>query len=391
MKLHQIQSALKQTGAADGWLFSDFHHRDPLGGRVLGLDPAKICKRRWFYFVPAVGAPQKLVHAIEQFVLDDLPGKKCVYRGHVELREKLQALLQGARSVAMQYSPMGHVPMVSLIDAGTVELVRSLGVEVRSSADLIARIHSIVSTRGFKLHAEAGLKVQAIKDAAFKKIFDAVASGRKLDEFALQQFIVERFAQANLVSDAPPIVAVDDHAADPHFEVSKKNPRAFKKHSRILLDMWAKVNAPGAIYYDITWCGYAGAKPPARYAKLFEHVTRARDAALDFVRDGLAAGRTVRGWEIDKACRDVIAAQGLEPHFLHRTGHSIDSDVHGSGANIDGLETLDDRAILPSTCFSIEPGIYLDGIGVRTEISVCIDAKNRVKVIGDMQRELMLP
>ena len=153
--------------------------------------------------------------------------------------------------------------------------------------------------------------------------------------------------------------------------------------------MWAKVNAPGAIYYDITWCGYAGAKPPARYAKLFELVTRARDAALDFVRDGLAAGRTVRGWEIDKACRDVIAAQGLEPHFLHRTGHSIDSDVHGSGANIDGLETLDDRAILPSTCFSIEPGIYLDGIGVRTEISVCIDAKNRVKVIGDMQREFV--
>ena len=391
MKLKQIQSALKQTGSADGWLFSDFHHRDPLGGRVLGLDPGKICKRRWFYFVPASGAPWKLVHAIEQFVLDGLPGKKWVYRGHAELREKLQELLRGARGVAMQYSPLGRVPMVSLIDAGTVELVRSLGVEVRSSADLIARIHSTVSARGFKLHAEAGRKVQAVKDAAFKKIFDAIARGRKLDEYALQQFIAGRFAAENLICDAPPIVAIDEHAADPHFEVSKKSPRVFKKNSRILLDMWAKVNAPGAIYYDITWCGYAGATPPARYAKLFELVTRARDAALDFVRDGLAAGRTVRGWEVDKACRDVIAAQGLEPHFLHRTGHSIDTDVHGSGANIDGLETLDDRAILPATCFSIEPGIYLDGIGVRTEVSVCVDAKNRVKVIGEIQRELVLP
>ena len=187
-----------------------------------------------------------------------------------------------------------------------------------------------------------------------------------------------------------PIVAANEHAADPHFEPARESSHVFKENDRVLLDIWAKVNAPGAIYYDITWCGYAGEKPPAEYARLFALAVQARDAAIDFARNSLASGKTVRGWEIDKACRDVIAAQNLEPYFLHRTGHSIDTSCHGEGANIDGLETQDDRAILPSTCFSIEPGIYKSGIGVRTEVSVCVDAKKRVRIFGDVQKELVL-
>ncbi len=391
MNLNQIQTALSAADL-DGWLFYDFHNRDHIGYRVLGLDFKKPCSRRWFCFVPRAGKPIKLVHSIEPRMLATVPGTTIVYRGHVELHAALCALLKGVRRVAMQYSPNASVPTNSLTDAGTVELIRSLGVDVASSAELVARIYSTIDAHGFALHEEAGRKVQAIKNEAFAKIFDAIRRGRKLDEWTLQRHILARFAEENLVCGASaPIVAANSHAADPHFEPTQKNARVFKKNDRILLDIWAKINAPGAIYYDITWCGYAGTKPPASYVKLFALAMQARDAAVDFARQSLDAGRTVRGWEIDKACRDVIATAGLERYFLHRTGHSIDTSVHGEGANIDGLETQDDRAILPSTCFSVEPGIYKAGVGVRTEVSVCVDAKNRVQIVGDIQTELVTP
>ncbi|HLX60240.1 MAG TPA: M24 family metallopeptidase [Planctomycetota bacterium] len=389
MNLKKIQSALTKLDL-DGWLFYDFHNRDHIAYRVLGLDFNKPCSRRWFCFVPRAGKPIKLVHAIEPRVLDSVSGKKIVYRGNVELHGGLREMLSGAGKVAMQYSPNASVPTNSLVDAGTVELVRALGVEVVSSAELVARIYSTLDAHGFALHAQAGNKVQGIKDEAFALIFNAIRKGKKLDEFSLQQHILKRFAQENLTSGlSAPIVAANDHAADPHFEPTSENSRVFKKNDRILLDIWAKVNAPGAIYYDITWCGYAGANPPAAYVKQFDLAMRARDEAIDFVRKALAEGKTVRGWEVDKACRDVIAAEGLEQYFLHRTGHSIDTSVHGDGANIDSLETQDDRAILPNTCFSIEPGIYKNGIGVRTEVSVCVDGKKRVTIFGDVQRELV--
>ena len=391
MNLKQIQSALALTDS-DGWLFYDFHNRDHIGYRVLGLDFKKPCSRRWFCYVPRTGKPLKLVHAIEPKMLATVPGATTVYRGHVDLHAALREMLKGARRVAMQYSPMGNVPTISLTDAGTVELIRSYGVEVVSSAELVARTYSTIDARGFELHQEAGRKVQAIKNDAFKKIFDAIKKGKKLDEYSLQQQIMERFVTENLTSGLHgPIIAANAHAADPHFEPTKKNSQVFKKNDRILLDIWAKVNVPGAIYYDITWCGYAGEKPPALYVKRFDIAMQARDAAIQFASDSLAAGRTVRGWEVDQACRNVIAAQGLEPFFRHRTGHSIDASVHGEGANIDGLETKDDRSILPNTCFSIEPGIYKAGIGVRTEVSVCVDAKKRVSVFGDIQTALVTP
>lgn len=391
MNLKLIQKALAEIDA-DGWLFYDFHNRDHIAYRVLGLDFKKPCSRRWFCYVPRVGKAVKLVHSIEPRVLAGVPGDSIIYRGRVELQAGLKSMLRNVGRVAMQYSPMGKVPTISLVDAGTIELVRSMGVEVVSSANLVARIYSTIDTQGFTSHQEAGLRVQAIKNEAFSKIFEAVKRGRKLDEYTLQQHILKRFSELNLTCGASaPIVAVNDHAADPHFEPRPENSRVFKKDDRILLDIWAKLKTPGAIYYDITWCSYAGVKPPAAYTKFFTIVTRARDAAVQFATAALEGGRTIRGWEVDKACRDVIAAEGLEPYFLHRTGHSIDTSVHGEGANIDGLETEDDRAILPSTCFSIEPGIYKSGIGVRTEVSVCVDAKKRVRVFGDIQKELVTP
>ncbi len=389
MNLKHIQSALV-TQNVDGWLFYDFHNRDHIGYRVLGLDFKKHCSRRWFCYVPRVGKPIKLVHVIEPKMLATVPGSTIIYRGHVELLAGLKTMLKGVKCVAMQYSPLANVPTISLTDCGTVELIRSLGVEVASSAELVARIYSTIDARGFALHEEAGVKVQAIKNDAFKQIFTAIKRGKKLDEFSLQQQIMKRFAAENLTSGSSgPIIATNDHAAEPHFEPTQKNSRVFKKGDRILLDIWAKVNAPGGIYYDITWCGYAGEKPPATYARNFSIVVQARDAAIQFATHSLAAGKTLRGWEIDKACRDVIAAQNLEPYFRHRTGHSIDTSVHGEGTNIDGLETKDERTILPNTCFSVEPGIYKNGIGVRTEVSVCVDAKSRCKVFGDIQRELV--
>jgi Xaa-Pro aminopeptidase len=290
----------------------------------------------------------------------------------------------------MNYSPNNNIPSVSLVDAGTVELVRSLGVEVLSSADLVAAIHSTIDARGLALHQKAGTKIQAIKDEAFELIFRAVKKGKALSEYAVQQHIMKRFAEEKITSGSHgPIVAANAHAADPHFEPPQKGSSNFKRGDRILLDIWGKSDEPDGIYYDITWCGIAAEKPVPKYAELFALAVQARDAALEFVREGLAAGKTVRGYEVDQVCRGVIAKGGYERYFSHRTGHSIGTEVHGEGANIDSIETLDDREILPNTIFSIEPGIYVDSIGVRTEISVCVGAKQDVHVYGPIQSELI--
>jgi Xaa-Pro dipeptidase len=390
VQLERIQQALRERKLG-GWLLCDFHNRDHLAYRVLGLDPAKMTTRRWFYFIPAKGEPRKLVHTVEKGKLDTLPGRKQAFLSWEELHASLRRMLGTPRKIAMQYSPKNNIPYVSMVDAGVVELVRSFGHKVVSSADLVQMFEALIPESGYRLHREAGAAVDRVRAEAFAKIGEAMRSGRTLTEYELQQFIMKRFGENGLVTTDPPIVGTNEHPADPHFESTPQNARPFRAGDTVLLDMWAKRNVPGAIYYDITWVGFIGERPPGTYVKIFTAVRDARDAAITFVKDRFAAGRGCAGWEVDDVSRAVVKKAGFARYFVHRTGHSIGEEVHGNGVNIDNLETKDERRLMPGCCFSIEPGIYLEGeMAVRTEINMFIRHDGVAEVTGEVQRELVL-
>jgi len=390
MELQAIQGAL-DAARLDGWLFCDFHHRDKLAISILGLDSG-MTTRRWFYFVPPQGNPIKLVHKVEPRKLDALPGETRFYLAHTELREGLREILTGKRRVAMQYSPMNNIPYVAIVDAGTIELVRSFDVEVVSSADLVQRFEAVTGEEGFASHCDAGDAVQKVKDDAFRGMDEALRKAQHISEYDVREFILAGFESAGLTANGDiPIVAFNEHAADPHFEPTKQNAKTLHHGDTILVDLWARKLAPGSVYYDITWCGFAGQTPPPQYAQIWSAATKARDAGLDLVRRRFAEGQLCHGYEVDDAVRAVVTNAGFGPQFVHRTGHSIGSaKVHGNGANIDNLETKDERALVPGTCFSIEPGIYLEGrMAVRAEIDVFIRPSGEVVVHGPIQQELI--
>ncbi|MEK7409103.1 MAG: M24 family metallopeptidase [Acidobacteriota bacterium] len=387
MNLEEIQAALRDE-ALDGWLFFDHHQRDPLAYRVLGLAPERVVSRRWYYLIPAAGEPRGLVHRIEPFVLEGLPGSMRRYASWAEQVEGLTELLAGRRRVAMQYSPECAIPYVSMVDAGTVELVRKLGVEVASSANLIQRFEARWTRENLECHLEAGRRVDAIRAEAFRLIRDKLHAGETLTEYAVKQFILERFAASGLVTDHGPIVAVNDNASSPHYEPQAARHREIRRGDCVLIDLWAKLDQPDAVYYDITWTGFCGPEPPAEVESVFRVVVEARDRAVAFVEGAVAAGRELRGFEVDDAARGAIREKGFAQYFTHRTGHSIGADVHGAGANMDNLETHDERRIIPWTCFSIEPGIYLPAFGIRSEVNVFVDER-AARVTGEIQRELV--
>ncbi len=391
MDLKAIQAALERA-QLDGWLFCDFHHRDPLAYSILGLDKSGMTTRRWFYFLPSKGEPIKLVHKVEPRKLDALPGETRFYLAHTELRDGLGAILTGKKRVAMQYSPMNNIPYVGIVDAGTIELVRSFGVDVVSSADLVQRFEAVTGEEGYESHCAAGDAVQQVKDDAFKGMDEALRKGQHITEYDVREFILAGFENNGLTSDGDvPIVAFNEHAADPHFEPTKANAKTLHHGDTILVDVWARNRPPGSMYYDITWCGFAGQNPPAMYAEIWNTATKARDAGLELVRQRFADHKPCHGYEVDDAVRAVITEAGFGPHFVHRTGHSVGSaKVHGNGANIDNLETKDERALVPGTCFSIEPGIYLaERMAVRAEIDVFIRPSGEVVVHGPIQQELI--
>jgi Xaa-Pro dipeptidase len=364
MRIADIQAALREEGL-DGWLFFDHHRRDPLAYRVLQFEPAQPVTRRWYYLVPAEGEPRGMVHKIEAEVLGPLPGVKTAYSGWAQQRESLAALLTGCRNVAMQYSPDCAVPYVSNVDAGTVELVRACGVEVKTSANLIQVFEARWSQAQYESHKEAGRRVDAILRAAFERIRAAGCT-----EYDIQQFIRTQFAAHGMVTDHGPIVAVNSNASNPHYEPSQEKHSPIRGGDLVLIDLWAKLEQPGAVYYDITWTGYHGAAPPDRMTNIFHIVSGARDAAVRTVQESVAQGRELAGWQVDDAARGHIRAAGYAEYFFHRTGHSIGEEVHGNGANMDNLETHDERKIIPGTCFSVEPGIYLPEFGIRSEVNV---------------------
>jgi Xaa-Pro dipeptidase len=386
MNLAAIQAALRERNI-DAWLFYDHHHRDPIAYRVLGLPAGMMVTRRWFYLVPAEGDPVKLVHKIEAGHLDTLPGRKLLYAGWQELFEQLKTMLAAYRDVAMQYSPNNSVFTVSLVDAGTVDLLRGLGKNIVSSADMVALFEATWSEDQIASHFAARDSIDAIVADAFREIGRRVRNGGTT-EHEIQKWFMESFARENLLTDDPPIVAVNSNAGNPHYEPHADHPVAIREGDLVLLDVWGKKNSPGAVYYDITWVGFVGASPSPRMREVFAVVRDARDAGVQVVLDAIASGRRLAGFEVDKATRGHIQKAGFGEYFIHRTGHSIGTDVHANGANMDDLEIHDERQILPNSCFSIEPGIYLPEFGVRLEVNVLVRPKS-AEVTGKIQREIV--
>jgi len=384
--IEAIQSELR-SGKLDGWLFYDFFHRDPIAYRVLQL-PGGMAKRRWFYFIPARGSPRKLVHRIESGALDSLPGQKLLYASQDELRKNLPRLLGRAKTIAMQYSPRNAIPYVSMVDAGTVEMVRSLGRKVLSSADLVQKFEACWTPEQLQSHLDAGRVIDRITQEAFAQAARQVRKRVAVTEYDLQQGILEQFRANSIMTEDAPIVAVGPHSGDPHYEPKPGASASIREGDLLLLDVWGKRQAAGSVYYDITWVGYLGAKVPAKYAKVFSIVREARDRAVAFVQDAVQAGHPIQGWQVDRVAREVIRKAGYAKHFIHRTGHNIGQEVHGTGTNMDGLETKDVRGIIPRTCFSIEPGIYLPEFGIRSEVNVYVEER-QARVTGAVQTEIL--
>jgi Xaa-Pro aminopeptidase len=386
MDLEAIQSELRKCHL-DGWLFYDHHHRDPIAYRVLKISPS-LCTRRWYYLVPASGEPSRLVHRIERGNLDGVPGALHLYSSWTEQRESLKQMLDGKQRIAMQYSPLNDIPYVGLVDAGTIELVRSFGVEIISSADLVQLFEARWSDAALASHLEAGKAVHAAVHGAFAAIRDAVRDGKVITEYDVQQEMMRVFAANGVEADEPPIVAANANAANPHYDPAKNSALPIRKGDFVLLDVWAKQSRPGAVYFDVTWTGYVGQIVPARYTEIFDIVREARDAAINRVKKAMQKGSPLYGYQVDDAARGVIERAGYGDKFVHRTGHSIGEDVHGNGANMDNLETHDSRRVVPRTCFSVEPGIYLDDFGVRSEVNVYVE-EHDAHVTGEIQQAVV--
>jgi Xaa-Pro dipeptidase len=388
MNLQAIQRAIRDAGV-DGWLFFDHHYRDPLAYRVLNLSPKGIVSRRWYYFIPAEGEPRKLVHRIESHHLDSLPGGKTAYSGWNEQKQGLAGLLSGSKRVAMQYSPDCAVPYVSMVDAGTIELVRACGIEVVTSADMVQYFEARWSEDQLESHLQAGRLVDATRREAFRFVGERIRANSAVTEWDVQQFIADRFKADGLFTDHGPNVSANANASNPHYDPKPGACSEVKPGDIVLIDLWAKLLRPESVYYDITWMGYCGDNPPESFQNIFHIVREARDRAIQRVQKAVSKGEPLHGFEVDDAARGYITEQGFAEYFYHRTGHSIGTDVHGSGANMDNLETHDDRRVIPWTGFSIEPGIYLADFGVRLEVNVFV-GESEARVTGEVQERIVL-
>ncbi len=377
LNIAEVQKDLR-AAKLDGWLFYDFRGRDPIAQRILGLPPG-MRTRRWFYFVPAKGEPRKLVHKIESASLASLPGETLYFAAQQELAGNLKKLLGRGKTVAMQYSAKNAIPYVSMVDAGTIELVRSAGAKVATSADLVQKYEACWSKAQLESHLAAGRAIDQIVQGAFAQAAEAVKKAAPLTEYDLKQWIM---------TEEGPDIAVNANASDPHYGPTKESAAAIREGDLLLLDVWGRQKAEGCVYYDVTWVGYLGKKVPEKYAKVFQVVRDARDTAVELVRSRVKAGKPLQGWEVDNAARRVVEKAGFGKYFFHRTGHNIGTSVHGNGVNMDGLETRDERHLIPQTCNSIEPGIYLKEFGIRSEVDVYVD-ENEARVTGAIQNQIL--
>jgi Xaa-Pro dipeptidase len=382
-----IQQALRDE-KLDGWLLYDFHGSNPIATRLTGLDRGgKMATRRWYYLIPASGAPRGLVHAIERHNLDELPGEKRPYSGRQQLESGLRGLLGGVKRVAMEYSPGNNIPYLSRVDAGTIEAIRELGVDVASSGDLVQRFEAVWTDAVYQTHVAASERLYQVKDRAFDLIRERIRSQAPLTEYEVQQQMVGWFQELGLVKDLPNVSA-QENAGNPHYMPPRNGSRAIRPNELVLIDLWSKLPAPGAVFADITWVGYTGSTVPDEYGRAFAAARDGRDAAVELVKTAAAEKRDLRGWQVDRACRDVIDRAGYGQQFIHRTGHSLGEEVHGNGVHMDDYETKDDRRLIPGTGFTIEPGVYTDRFGVRTEINMFVGEKD-ARVTGPLQQEIL--
>ena len=387
MNLPAIQAALRER-KFDAWLFYDHHHRDPIGYTILGLPEKMHVTRRWYYLIPADGDPVKLNHRVEPRHLETLPGKQLHYGPWPEMHQRLKDMLAPYKRIAMQYSPNNNIMYVSLVDGGTLELLRGFGKEIVTSADLVTQFEATLTAEQIATHFEARDAMDPIMEGAFQEIGRRVRNGG-WDEYGVQQWFAEAFKREKLVTDDLPIVGVNENAGNPHYSPTPETSKPIREGDWVLLDMWAKKDTPGSVYYDITWTGFVGKTPSERHRKIFDIVTGARNVGIKTVQDAFTAKRRIMGWEVDAAVRAHIEKSGFGDAFVHRTGHSIGTEVHGNGANMDNLETKDEREIIPNTLFSIEPGIYLPEFGVRAEIDMLI-RNGGAEVTGKIQNEIVI-
>lgn len=388
LPIAEIQQALKDEGIG-AWLLYDFHGSNPIAARLTGLAASgKMATRRWYYLVPAEGEPRGLVHAIERHNLDALPGRKQPYAGRHELAAGLRDLLRGLGRVAMEYSPGNAIPYISRVDAGTVEAVRELGVEVVSSGDLVQRFEGAWSSAALATHRAASERLYRIKDRAFDLVRTRLSQGAAVDEYEVQQAMLGWFDEAGLTSDDAPCVSAQENAGNPHYQPTARQHRAIRPGEILLLDLWGKLREPGAVFADITWMGFTGSRVPDVYARAFAAARDGRDAAAALVTEAARSGRELRGYEVDRAAREVIDRAGYGAQFIHRTGHSLGESVHGNGVHMDDYETHDERRLLPGTGFTIEPGIYTAAFGVRTEINMVVGTGD-AQVTGPAQQAIV--
>lgn len=383
LDIDAVQTALREDGL-DGWLLYDFHGSNPIARSLAGVNGGKMTTRRWYYFVPAKGQPRALVHAIERHTLDNLPGDTQLYAGREALGTGLDALMHGVRRIAMEYSPENAIPYVGRVDAGTIEAIRRRGVEVVSSGDLVQRFVARWSDQALATHLEASQALYRVKDRAFEAIAARLRRGEPTTEHDVQQLMMGWFAEEGLITDSPPLVACMENAGNPHYVPPATGSRPISSNELVLLDLWGKRDQPGAVYADITWVGFTGARVPDEFATAFAAVAAGRDAAVLLVQKAAREGSDLRGWQVDRAARTVLEERGFGAHVLHRTGHNLGTEVHGNGVHMDDYETHDDRRVLPGTGFTIEPGLYFDHFGVRTEINVFVGA-NEARVSGPSQ------
>lgn len=384
LPLSNIQKALLEHGL-DGWLLYDFRGSNAIARNVVKLPEEKITTRRWYYFIPANGTPTRIVHAIEAVNLDHLPGERKVFRSWQDLHQTLASTLKGCRKIAMEYSPQNDIPYNSLVDAGTIELVRGQGIEVLSSADLVQYFEARWDAEQTKSHFEAARLVNNFKDAGFRYVAENIRAGKSITEHDVQQHMWKLFAENNMTAMDPPIVAVNANASNPHYVPTEEMHSPVKEGDLLLIDIWGKLKKPKSIYGDITWVAFVGKQVPARMADVFQIVKGAQMAAFQKISDDFKQGKETFGWEADQAARDHIAAAGYGDYYLHRTGHNIGQEVHGNGAHLDNLETRDNRKLIRHTGFSIEPGIYLPEFGIRSEIDVYIGEEGPVITSPDQK------
>ncbi|MGH9315017.1 MAG: M24 family metallopeptidase [Vicinamibacterales bacterium] len=384
-----VQRALA-ADRLDGWLLYDFHGSNPIAATLAGLagGSGKMTTRRWYYLIPASGTPRGLVHAIERHNLDGLPGTKEAYAGRRELEAGLRRLLDGCRRVAMEYSPNGAIPYVSRVDAGTFEAVRSLGVDVVSSGDLVQRFEASWGPDALASHRAASERLYRIMDRAFETIRATIRERGVADEYDVQQRMAGWFKEDELVTDSPPVVAAMENAGNPHYLPSPEAHRPIRPNELVLLDLWGKLSDAGAVFADITWVGFTGLAVPGEFSSAFAAIRDARDAAIQLVQAAARERRDLRGWQVDRVAREVIDRAGYGKAFIHRTGHSLGESVHGNGVHMDDYETHDDRRLLPGTGFTIEPGVYFDHFGVRTEINMFY-GDGQATVTGPAQTDIV--